>query len=322
MAFYTRLSTEQVAEFMAPYELGELVDYQGIEGGIENTNYFVTMVQNGSRACYVLTLFEELDIKDLPYFCRLTSHLSGQGLAVPAPLRDRDNKAMKVLAERPALLFHRFPGHQTKHPDVEQCRQVGKMLGEVHKAARYFPIMREPHRGQQWWEQEYEKVLPHLSGEDAELLQTQVAQYQAMTKQGWKLPQGTIHGDLFVDNVLFDKGEISAMIDFYNACTGYLLYDLAIAVNDWCRDGDGVSPQLAGAFISAYAEERPFEENEFKAWPLMLETAAMRFWLSRLISQLGLIETTYDDEQVQKDPEDCRQLLVFHRQHPVALDGY
>lgn len=320
MAFYTTLTREQVVGFIADYEIGELVDFQGIEGGIENTNYFVTTEQVGEQKTYVLTLFEELGIKELPYFSRLTKHLSDQQMPVPAPLRDKHDKAMKVLADRPALLFYKFPGKQIKRVEASHCQQIGRMLGQMHVKARYFPIMREPHRGQQWWELESPRVAPHLSKEDAELLLAEVDAYKDMIKQGWKLPQGTIHADLFVDNVLFVGDELSAIIDFYNACTGYLLFDLAVAVNDWCVDEQGkVIDELASAFINAYAEERPFEENEYKAWPLMLRTAAMRFWLSRLVTFHRLEDQQYDAERVIKDPDEYLRILVEHRQNPASL---
>ena len=38
----------------------------------------------------------------------------------------------------------------------------------------------------------------------------------------------------FCDNVLFDRGEVSGVIDFGFAATDALAYDIAIAVNDWC----------------------------------------------------------------------------------------
>ncbi len=313
MAFYTTLTGEQVESFIEEYEIGRLLRFKGIEGGIENTNYFVTAEQDGKENTYVLTLFEELELKELPYFSRLTTHLTEKKMPVPAPLRDRNGKAMKVLADRPALLFHKFAGQQVEQPEASHCTQVGKVLGQIHVNAQYFPLMREAHRGRRWWDAESQRVAPHLSAEDAELLLNQVDAYKAIAANGWELPQGTIHGDLFVDNLLFVDGELSAVIDFYNACTGYMLFDLAIAVNDWCMDENGqIIDELASAFIQAYANERPFTEDEHAAWPLMLQTAAMRFWLSRLITFHRLEEQIYEAERVIKDPDEYRRILVTH----------
>ena len=40
------------------------------------------------------------------------------------------------------------------------------------------------------------------------------------------LPGGAIHADYFPDNVLFEDGAVSAVIDFYFGCTGAFAYDL------------------------------------------------------------------------------------------------
>ena len=41
MAIYTKLSENVLKEFFSKYNLGKLVNYNGIQDGIENTNYFV-----------------------------------------------------------------------------------------------------------------------------------------------------------------------------------------------------------------------------------------------------------------------------------------
>ncbi len=43
---------------------------------------------------------------------------------------------------------------------------------------------------------------------------------------------------LFCDNVLFENGRVSGIIDFGFAATDAFAYDLAIAVNDWCTSPD------------------------------------------------------------------------------------
>lgn len=48
---------------------------------------------------------------------------------------------------------------------------------------------------------------------------------------------GVIHGDLFLDNVLFEGGELSGVLDFGEACEGDFLFDLAVVAISWCLDG-------------------------------------------------------------------------------------
>ena len=41
MAVYTKLSKNEMEGFFSKYNLGKLINYKGIEEGIENTNYFI-----------------------------------------------------------------------------------------------------------------------------------------------------------------------------------------------------------------------------------------------------------------------------------------
>jgi homoserine kinase type II len=98
------------------------------------------------------------------------------------------------------------------------------------------------------------------------------------------LPVGTIHADLFRDNVLFDRNKISGMIDFYYSCRGFLIYDLAVVVNDWCTALDGtIINEKYIKLIEAYMKKGSVQDLEKKYWRHALVSAALRFYLSRLL---------------------------------------
>ncbi|WP_290696851.1 homoserine kinase [Amphritea sp.] len=316
MAVYTDVSRADLEGLLTKFDLGTLVDFKGIEGGIENTNYFVTLCDNeGDNQEYVLTLFEELNQEEMPYFVELTTWLAERGCPVPFPYKDRNGIALKMMHGRPALLQPRLAGNHIEKLTPSHCAQIGTALAQFHQAGRDFYLQRQAHRGVFWWRRESQQIARKLSEEDAELLRTEVELFDQLREQSWALPQGAIHGDLFFDNALFDNDTLSAVLDIYNACTGYLLFDLAIVANDWCVNPDGsIDPQREQALLTAYNETRPFEENEYHAWPQLVRTAAMRFWLSRLIPALDPNST-----QKIKDPEEFRRILAFRIENPATL---
>ncbi len=57
MSVYTPLSLEEVQAFAEPYGLA-VIDLIPIQGGIQNTNFFLV---DHTQKQYVLTVFEELD---------------------------------------------------------------------------------------------------------------------------------------------------------------------------------------------------------------------------------------------------------------------
>ena len=77
MAVYTDVAAEELAAFLAGYDLGDLLAYKGIAEGVENSNYLV----HTSRGYFILTLYEKrVDRDDLPFFIALMEHLAGAGI--------------------------------------------------------------------------------------------------------------------------------------------------------------------------------------------------------------------------------------------------
>ena len=62
MAVYTEVTDEELAAFIASYELGELLSFKGIAEGVENSNYIVQT----ERGRYILTLYEKRVARERP----------------------------------------------------------------------------------------------------------------------------------------------------------------------------------------------------------------------------------------------------------------
>ncbi|MDZ4142620.1 MAG: homoserine kinase [Methylotenera sp.] len=318
MSVFTSVSIQQLQTWLQDYAIGELVELKGISSGITNTNYFVTTSQNnsGSQSKYVLTLFEQNIIEELPYFIDLMSHLATHGIPCPRPIADKKGHCLHMLNGKPAVLVSCLAGQGVEVPNVTQCSEVGRVLANMHLAGQSFEQQFPHHnsynqRGTDWRAKTAALVMPHLPATDQQLLQETMA-FQAGFDVS-QLPMGVIHADLFRDNVLFDGDKIGGLIDFYYACHDVLAYDLAIAVNDWCVHGDGsLDEARLNAMLSTYQQVRPLNENERNAWAGILCMAALRFWLSRLYDQTfpQAGELTH-----AKDPSHFKNIL----QHRIKL---
>ena len=314
MSVYTTVSREELVAFLKTYPVGDLVDFEGISAGIENTNYFVD-TEDGR---WVLTLFERAAPADLPYFLGLMDHLAHRGVPSASPLAG-DHGLLSELNGKPAALVHRLDGGGVMSPSVAQCHEVGRVLAEMHKAGQSFPMHRDDCRGLDWARASAAEVMPKLTEEDAAILSSEI-EFQAAHDRG-RLPAGVCHNDLFRDNVLFSETALAGLIDFYFASNGALLYDLAVTVNDWClmedehQDG-GEAGARYEALVGGYREIRELEAIEVEAWPQMLRAAALRFWLSRLYDW----HFPRDGEMTHsKDPAAFKSMLLRHRDNPPAL---
>jgi homoserine kinase type II len=74
MAVFTEVSEKDARDLLRRMSLGSLKELRGIQGGIENTNYFLTTDQGE----WVLTLFERLTAEQLPFYLYLMKHLAGR----------------------------------------------------------------------------------------------------------------------------------------------------------------------------------------------------------------------------------------------------
>ncbi|MDP1673482.1 MAG: homoserine kinase [Burkholderiales bacterium] len=277
MSVYTTVTADELRHWLRDYDIGELIDLQGISAGIENTNYFVTT----SAGRYVLTLFEKLTAQELPFYLNLMAHLAERGVPSAHPVASRGGGYLGTLNAKPAALVARLEGTDMTAPDADHCAAIGAVLARLHLAGQSYPAKMDNPRGPKWWKSVLPEILPFLPDSEAVLLQEEI-RFQSLYRFS-DLPRGTIHADLFRDNVLFKGGQVAGVIDFYFACTDALLYDVAIAVNDWCIDNNGaLDAARSRAFLDAYAAVRPWTPIERGAWPVMLRAGALRFWVSRL----------------------------------------
>ena len=311
MAVFTVVTQEQATSWLKNYSIGSLTKLEGIAAGIENTNYFVTT----THSRYVLTLFEKLSARELPFYLDLMAHLARHGIPCPQPIARLDNEFLGELNGKPACIVTRVPGADLKEVDAAQCAIIGQLLAEMHLAGQSYTATIPNPRGPRWWSAAMPEVAPFLDAHAATLLGAEL-RFQSAHRSD-DLPRGAIHADLFRDNVLWDGARVGGIIDFYFACTDALLYDVAITVNDWCVMSDAtLDMPRALALIDAYQSMRPFTSGERGAWPVMLRAGALRFWVSRLYD----FHLPRQGELVHaKDPAHFRRLLEHHIAHEAEL---
>jgi len=282
MAVFTEVSPQEAAGLLSNLDLGTLQSMHGATSGIENTNYFVST----DKGDYVLTLFERLSHEQLPFYLNLMHHLANRGIPVPAPQANAQGEILHTLKGKPAAVVTRLKGRNQLAPQAADCAQVGAMLARMHEAGQDYPHQQPNLRGLAWWEETIPVVRPHLSADQAALIESELVFQQELARSAsYKaLPGGPIHADLFRDNVMFDGPVLSGFFDFYFAGCDTFGFDIAVCLNDWCIDLDtgAIDPIRAQAFVAAYDAQRQLTDDELVLLPALLRSAALRFWTSRL----------------------------------------
>ena len=316
MAVYTEVSDEELTEFIASYDLGDLRSCKGIAEGVENTNYLI----HTASGPHILTLYEKrVAREDLPYFLGLMEHLAGSGFPCPVPVRNRGGDMLGELASRPAAIITFLEGVWIKRPRPEHCAALGEALARMHLAGQEFSLSRENSLSVDAWRPLFESF-----GEQADTivggLSREIEDELGEIDGAWPdgLPAGVIHADLFPDNVFFLGERISGFIDFYFACNDTLAYDIAICLNAWCFEPDNsFNITKARSLLRAYTQVRPLNDAEFNALPTMARGAALRFLLTRVYDWLN---TSSGALVRPKDPLEYLRKLRFHKGVSSARD--
>jgi len=311
MSVFTSVSKQQLINHLHQhYHIGELIDYEGITAGVENTNFFVTTNQGE----YVLTLFESHSLEKLSFYLGLMAHLAKAGIPTIQAVSSNQDKLLHTLNGKPASFIKRIKGANPVDVNASHCAQIGKMLARFHLAAQRYPYQMENEFDLAWQKNTVAGWVHKMPANDAALLQHELTHQLDLKAQIETLPTGIIHGDLFRDNSLFDADKLSAILDLYTACNDSLLIDIAIVINDWCFKSSVLNEALVNSVLTAYQTIRPLENSEKELFNDCLRMSALRFWVLRL----DLKYNPRSNEKTSPDaynPDEYKQKLIKYREN-------
>jgi homoserine kinase type II len=281
---FTRLDDADVAALARGFGAGELRSWRPIAAGTINSNFAIET----SSGRFFLRINEGKSEEAVRYEAALVAELERAGVPVVAPLPSLSGEPFARHSDRYASLFPWIDGGHRARGEVSEgdAEAVGAALARLHEAG--LPIAERFERAGIYT---FDDIVGRFEGLRGS---ADPALVPALLAIGEEIPwlrerarvrdaatRGLIHGDLFRDNVVFRGNELAALIDFEQASSGSLVYDLAVCVNAWCFDED-VKPALARAMVGGYASLRALSAAEREALYVELRAAAMRFTVTRI----------------------------------------
>src|ERR1700675_5214766 len=202
MAVYTDVASDELAEFLSHYDIGELLSYKGIAEGVENSNFLL----HTSAGYFILTLYEKRVAKgDLPFFLNLMMHLASHGISCPQPVKRKGGEALGTLAGRPAAIINFLEGVWPRKPSAAHCAGVGQALAKMHLAGRDFPMSRANALSVSGWRPLFEQAASRADELQHGLRDFIAAELDHLEADVWpnNLPQGGVNANLFPDTAFF-----------------------------------------------------------------------------------------------------------------------
>jgi homoserine kinase type II len=303
MALYTVLTSDEIAGVVRRFGLPAPDRVKPEPKGSVNTNYHLWA--GGER--YFLRLNEGKTDADVLFEAEVQRYLFDARFPVPRLHVSDDGRPFVPFAGKQAMLFSYAPGEEIARDAAgpERCRRVGEQLGRLHDLSAGFGREREnPYaapRVRGW----IEELLPDGGGDPdlkaaLPVLQEELARAAALPGA----PRGLVHGDLFIDNVLWLGDRVSFVLDWEMSCVDPFAYDLGVAVNAWCYV-DRYEPTRARALLEGYRAKRRIEPETLAALYPWARYAALRFTASRIhafhLADLGVDRLAWKDWRRYRD---------------------
>ena len=330
MAVFSKVTQETLQNLLSNFNIGELLYFEGIQAGIENTNYFIYT----SEDTYVLTIFEKLTFDQAPFYLSLMRHLAKRRTPCPLPILSKKGELLQLCDGKPTTIVSRLNGRAVDQPNIYHCYEIGKALAISHQDAKDFPEIQNNTRSLLWWKKITPEIIKFLPRQKQEIILDELKEQELfLNSSNYKaLPKAVVHADLFRDNALFleqeegknnkaikslkkpnlHKEKLGGIIDFYFAGYDSLIYDLAVVANDWAihhnsREIGSFKTNELNYLLKGYQSIRALTASEMEAWPMTLRSAAFRFWISRLYDWFVPREATL---LTPKDPTQFEIILL------------
>jgi|TARA_B100001971_G_scaffold199070_1_gene209313 homoserine kinase type II len=311
MAVYTKISKEELNDFLKKYEIGKVKKFLGIKDGIENTNYLIQTEKDK----FILTIYEKrVNIKDLPFFIGLMTNLYNSNFRCPRPVINKNGNYISEISGKKAAIVSFLEGSAKKNLSSENCYDIGVETAKLHEITKDLSLRRQNNLSLDSWSELFSKVEKDCSKIHKNLSKT-IKKSLKEIKRNWpkKLPSGIIHADLFPDNIFFKNEKFTGIIDFYFSCNDFYSFEIAVCLNALCFDGvkENLSFNVTKArkFIKGYTSIRKLNKDEKEYLKVLAQGASMRFLLTRVFDYLNLSKGAL---LTVKDPVEYLKRLEFH----------
>ncbi|MEM7179735.1 MAG: homoserine kinase [Spirochaetota bacterium] len=264
MATYTKIDTKAANTICNSYDM-QVTDCIAIAGGLANSNYHLYT----STGEYVLTVAEEKSWKEIERLVSLLEYLQTHQFPSSQVCYSKNRETTLEYLGKPIFLKKWIAGNIYQELTPEMLKELGRHIGKLHKIPCP-PYIQQQHSYSLPFFANLEKKV--ANSEYRTWLQTQVSR---LTKSYPKqMPQGLLHGDIFFDNVIFQKERLQAIIDFEETCCDAFAFDLGMGILGLCQKQETIDTAKAKHLLGGYETERRLTELEKLSLVFFIEYSA------------------------------------------------
>ena len=319
MAYLTELNEDDIKNIVFKYQLADCVNITPIYEGVQNSNYIITT--NNKK--YILTIFEDKYVaSNLNNFLQLMLFLNKSGFSCPVPIQDNKRNIINLVSNKPYSLFTFLNGTSLKKYRLSHFNLLGISIAKLHVITyNYSKNIRQRFNNSFYinaFKDNRSLILKYNSNIE-NIFNNVLHDYRNLNKIS--MSKGIIHGDLFPDNVLFNKGKVSGFIDFYFSNSDFLISDIAIVIIAWGFHSTNYKLNLNMAMVNtllkSYNSIRKISYNELLALNILCKIYCIRFFLTRLIDKKDKKDSS---KVLTKDPMEYIDKLIYFDKHHINFE--
>lgn len=277
MAFYTKIRKKNFKKIEK--KIGKkIIKIKGISEGTVNSNYIITT----KKKKYILTILEKKK-ENILETIKIVNFINKKIKVVPKYYKI-NKKYFFFIKKKKTIISEYKKGKKIKKPNKKISFEMGKKLSLIHKEGSKIIILKKNKFNYNKITKKTKKIKKYLKNKKyffiKKILRMNINFLNS--KKYEKLTESFCHCDLFLDNVLFTKNKISAILDFHFSCFEKTLYDISIYINEWCFYKKKIIYKNLKYFLFGYFKNKKIKNKDFKYIYNFMLITSFRFLITRL----------------------------------------
>ncbi|WP_139376902.1 phosphotransferase enzyme family protein [Halobacillus salinus] len=230
-----------------------------------------------------ITNYKSLDeqLEEVEY----TDFLYKEGLGVSPTVPSFNDKVVERITlennEILTVLYKSAPGvHLSRNEwNADVLKELGRQIGKLHRLSNKFEEQQTIRYINDWQDNEEYDFLKYIPKEESGIRQMArevLSSIKTLPKNDSNY--GLLHGDLWLENILVDKGLDLTMVDFQDCEKNYYIFDLAVPIYsalEYSFVGGGniidYGKDITKAIIEGYQEENVLPSEMLEKLPLFIK---------------------------------------------------
>lgn len=260
---------EKIIKILEQYNLGKISQVKRLTAGYANENYLLKT----NRGKFLFRIFKEKTIKEINYEMNLMNILKKINFLTAFPIRNRNNYFICKSRLGNIVIYEYIEGKEPKINN-KTVKEIARATAKLNSFKGWRKIEKKNAIGLGLCLNIIKKYA-HSRYKYPEIFEYFKAETIFLKKYiQEKVPQGLIHGDIFPDNTKFNGNKLIAILDFEEACTDNLLFDMGISINGFCFKNNHLDKKLLDLFLKEYGKTRKISTKEKLLLPYYIKWAA------------------------------------------------